>query len=74
MPDSNARAYLTVAKDALKKWPPASPTDLALIYATLAQAEATVEVADLLRSGIGLRQGEHLARAMEDLAGRLPER
>jgi len=72
MSEPNTRAYLTLAKDALKKSPRTSSADLALIYATLAQAEATVEVADLLRSGIGLRGAEDLARAMENRASKLP--
>lgn len=45
-----------------------------LIYASLAQAEATLEVVDLLKSGIVLRQAEELGTALNHLANRLPDR
>jgi hypothetical protein len=74
MSESTARTYIGYATEALQKMPGLVERDKALIYATLAQAEATLEVVDLLRSGIGLRHAEELGNALDHLARRLPDR
>jgi hypothetical protein len=75
MPESVARSYIEHAAQALKgQGPHISPAERALINASLAQAEATSEVVELLKSGIVLRQAEELSRALDHLANRLPAR
>jgi hypothetical protein len=74
MSESAARTYLGYATSALKQAAGLAPADKALIYASLAQAEATLEVADRLKSGIWLHQAEELASALSHLARKLPDR
>jgi hypothetical protein len=45
-----------------------------LIHLALAQTETTLEVIDLLKAGIVLRQAEELSRGLELLASKLPDR
>jgi hypothetical protein len=75
MSESAARAHMDHAADALKGHGASlSPAEKVLIYLGLAQAEATLEVVDLLKTGIVLRQAEELSRALELLASKLPGR
>jgi len=74
MPESAARTYIGYATQALKQAAKLSPAEKALAYASLAQAEATLEAVDLLRNGIFLRQAEELANALSHLAYKLPDR
>jgi hypothetical protein len=75
MSESAARAYISQAAQALKgQGASISPAEKVLIYASLAQAEATLETVDLLRSGIVLRQAEELTLALGHLARKLPDR
>ena len=74
MSESAARTYLGYATHALRQEASFSPADKAVIYASLAQAEATLEVVDLLRNGIMLRQAEELSMALNHLASRMPDR
>ena len=75
MAESVARVYIAQAERVLKE-PGAriSVTDRALLCASLAQAYASLEVVDALRSGIRLGYAEELARAMDHLARRMPDR
>lgn len=75
MSESAARTYISHAAQALKgQGASISPAEKVLIYASLAQAEATLEVANLLKAGIGLRQTEELGNALNHLARKLPDR
>ena len=75
MSESAARTYIVRAVEATKS--PGmrfSVVDKALIYASLAQAEATLEVVDVLRKGLQIGYAEELTRALNHLARRLPDR
>lgn len=73
MSESVARTYIGYATQAMKE-PGASfsTADRVLIYASLAQAEATLEMVSLLRNGLRMPGGEELTRAVEQLASRVP--
>lgn len=75
MSESVARTYIGYATEAMKE-PGAqfSVAEKVLVYASLAQAHATLELVESLRSGIRLGYAEELARAMEHLARRMPDR
>lgn len=56
MSESAARTYISHAAEALKgQGASISPAEKVLIYASLGQAEATLEMVDLLEGGIVLR-------------------
>jgi hypothetical protein len=71
---SAARAHLRRATELMNSLQDVPPTTATLLYAALAQAEAAVETADLLKGGISLRHAEELTNALNHLARRLPER
>lgn len=76
MSESVARTYIGYATEAMKE-PGAhfSVAEKVLVYASLAQAHATLEWSNRgLRSGIRLGYAEELARAMEHLARKMPDR
>jgi hypothetical protein len=75
MSESAARGYIVHATEALKE--PGtrfSAAEKALIYASLAQVEATLEVVDALRKGLRIGYAEELTHALNRLARRLPDR
>jgi hypothetical protein len=74
MPESAARIYIGHAKEALKQGTSIAAVEKAMFLASLAQAEATLEVADLLRNGIPLQHAEELGNALTHLAYKLPDR
>jgi hypothetical protein len=74
MSESPARTCIGKAALALLEAKGLTSAERVLIYASLAQAEAILEVADLLRSGIRLGYAEELANAMNHLASKLPDR
>ena len=75
MSESAARTHMNHAAEALKgQGASISPAEKVLIYLALAQVEATLEMVDLLKNGIVLRQAEELSRALDHLANRLPDR
>lgn len=73
MSEATARTYIGHAVAVLNS-ENLPPRDQALIFASLAQAEATLEVVSLLRNGLRLPHGEELTSALEHLANRLPDR
>jgi hypothetical protein len=75
MPESAARTYISQATEALSRdGINIRATDKVLIYAALAQAEATLEIASLLKNGITLRQAGDLSRALDHIATKLSSR
>jgi hypothetical protein len=75
MSESTARTYIGYATKVLRQQAATlSPAEKALILASLAQAEATLEVVDLLRGGLRLGYGEELTNALNHLARKMPDR
>jgi hypothetical protein len=73
--ESVARVYIAHAERVLKEQSfRLSVTDRALLCASLAQAYASLEVVDAIRSGIRLGYAEELANAMNHLARKMPDR
>lgn len=76
MSETTARTYIGHAV-AILNTENLSLRDKARIFASLAQAEATLEVVDLIKSGVPVSAGsgvEELTTALGQLASRLPDR
>jgi hypothetical protein len=74
MSEARSISYMNRAVEIFNENESLTAAEKALILASLAQVEATLEVVDRLKNGLRIPGIEEHTRALDHLAARLPER